>query len=140
VRTVPIRDRIRGQLLFATLAVAFPAAAHAESSREAVPFALAGTEGFGIASADGASRLITHWLLQSDLRAFVGSDSPTPDRETFLLRFGGVRVDAILERSFRAALFVNLAQNQWARRCWSPTAIRCSRPRTAHPRGLTRTR
>jgi len=77
-----------------------------------VPFAIAGTEGFGIVSADGASRLITHWLLQSDLRAFLSSHSPTPDRETFLLRFGGMRLDATLERSFRAALFVNLAQNQ----------------------------
>jgi len=57
-----------------------------------VPFAIAGTEGFGIVSADGASRLITHWLLQSDLRAFLSSHSPTPDRETFLLRFGGMRL------------------------------------------------
>ena len=56
--------------------------------------------------------MITHWLLQSDLRAFLSSHSPTPDRETFLLRFGGMRLDATLERSFRAALFVNLAQNQ----------------------------
>ena len=99
--------------LFVAMVVALPAAAAEESSpREVVPFAIAGSEGFGIASADGASRLITHWLLQSDLRAFVGSDSPTPDRETFLLRFGGVRLDATLERSFRAALFANFAQNQ----------------------------
>src|SRR5437016_1069109 len=92
--------------------IALPAAAHGEGSPETVPFAIAGTEGFGIVSADGASRLITHWLLQSDLRAFLSSHSPTPDRETFLLRFGGMRLDATLERSFRAALFVNLAQNQ----------------------------
>lgn len=94
------------------MAALLAAPAEEVSPHEVVPFAIAGPEGFGIASADGASRLITHWLLQADLRAFVGSDSPTPDRETFLLRFGGVRLDATLERSFRAALFANFAQNQ----------------------------
>src|SRR6202022_3483615 len=57
--------------LFVAMVVALPAAAAEESkTHEVVPFAIAGSEGFGIASADGASRLITHWLLQSDLRAF----------------------------------------------------------------------
>jgi hypothetical protein len=92
-----------------------------------VPFAIAGTEGFGIVSADGASRLITHWLLQSDLRAFLSSHSPTPDRETFLLRFGGMRLDATLERSFRAALFVNLAQNQGRMRRHSRSSSQATR-------------
>ena len=112
VLTDSVDNRLPSSLLFAVLVVALPAAAHGEGSPETVPFAIAGTEGFGIVSADGASRLITHWLLQSDLRAFLSSHSPTPDRETFLLRFGGMRLDATLERSFRAALFVNLAQNQ----------------------------
>lgn len=87
--------------------IAAPAAAD-----ETVPFAVAGPEGFGIASADGASRLITHWLLQSDFRAFLGDPTPTRDRETFLFRFGGIRLDAILERDFRATVFANFAQNQ----------------------------
>lgn len=98
VLTDSVDNRLPSSLLFAVLVVALPAAAHGEGSPETVPFAIAGTEGFGIVSADGASRLITHWLLQSDLRAFLSSHSPTPDRETFLLRFGGMRLDATLER------------------------------------------
>src|SRR5882724_9298598 len=92
VLTDSVDNRLPSRLLFAVLVVALPAAAHGEGSPETVPFAIAGTEGFGIVSADGASRLITHWLLQSDLRAFLSSHSPTPDRETFLLRFGGMRL------------------------------------------------
>jgi len=98
-------------LLFAALALALPAAAE-ERTHDEVPFAVAGPEGFGISSADGASRLITHWLLQSDFRTFVGPDKPTPDRDAFVLRFAGVRLDATLARSFRAMLFANFAQNQ----------------------------
>jgi hypothetical protein len=108
-----MRRAVMKNLLFVAIVVALPAAAAEEvSPHEVVPFAIAGPEGFGIASADGASRLITHWLWQSDLRAFLDSNIPTPDRETFLLRFGGVRLDATLERSFRAVLFTNFAQNQ----------------------------
>lgn len=99
------------RVLFAALTLALPAAAE-ERARDDVPFAVAGPEGFGISSADGGSRIITHWLLQTDFRTFVGPDKPTPDRETFVLRFAGVRLDAILERSFRAMLFANFAQNQ----------------------------
>jgi hypothetical protein len=86
-----MRRAVMKNLLFVAIVVALPAAAAEEvSPHEVVPFAIAGPEGFGIASADGASRLITHWLWQSDLRAFLDSNIPTPDRETFLLRFGGV--------------------------------------------------
>src|SRR5215470_9411154 len=99
------------RVLFAALALALPASAQ-ERSRDEVPFAVAGLDGFGISSADGASRIITHWLLQSDFRDFVGPQTPTPDRETFILRFAGIRLDAVLERSFRAMLFANFAQNQ----------------------------
>jgi len=99
------------RLLFAALAVALPAAAE-RAGHDEVPFAVAGPEGFGISSADGASRVITHWLLQSDFRSFVGADKPTADRETFVLRFAGLRLDAMLERNFRALLFANFAQNQ----------------------------
>src|SRR5262245_21371218 len=99
------------RVLLAALALALPAVAE-ERARDDVPFAVAGPEGFGISSADGGSRIITHWLLQTDFRAFVGPDKPTPDRETFLLRFAGIRLDAVLERNFRAMLFANFAQNQ----------------------------
>src|SRR5215470_14102586 len=97
--------------VLAALVLALPAAA-GESTRDDVPFAVAGPDGFGISSADGASRIITHWLLQSDFRDFVGRQAPAPDRETFILRFAGVRLDAMLERNFRAMLFANFAQNQ----------------------------
>ena len=75
-------------------------------------FAVAGPAGFGLVSADGASMLATHWLLQSDYRAFLDRDPPTPDRGTFALRFAGMRLDAILERDVRAQLFANFADNR----------------------------
>lgn len=75
-------------------------------------FAVGGQAGFGMVSADGASTLITHWLLQTDLRTFLDEDSPRPDRDAFLVRFAGVRVDAMLARRFRAQLFANLAENR----------------------------
>src|SRR5207237_9853866 len=66
VLTDSVDNRLPSRLLFAFLIVAIRAAVHGDGSPETVPFAIAGTEGFGIVSADGASRLIQHWLLQSD--------------------------------------------------------------------------
>ena len=87
-------------------------AARAEDPDELPQFAVAGPAGFGVVSADGASMLVTHWLLQTDFRTFLNADSPTPDRDTFTLRFAGLRLDAILERSYHAQLFVNFAENR----------------------------
>ncbi len=85
--------------------------AQAARDDELPQFAVAGPAGFGVVSADGASMLATHWLLQSDLRRFFGH-APTPDRDSFALRFAGVRLDAVLERDYRAQLFVNFADNR----------------------------
>ncbi len=74
-------------------------------------FAVAGPAGFGVVSADGASMLATHWLLQSDFRTFF-NHIPTRDRDTFALRFAGLRLDAVLDRDYRAQLFVNFADNR----------------------------
>jgi hypothetical protein len=74
-------------------------------------FAVAGPAGFGVVSADGASMLATHWLLQTDFRTFF-NHIPTPERDTFALRFAGLRLDAVLERNYRAQLFVNFADNR----------------------------
>src|SRR5260370_6216731 len=60
-------------------------------------FALAGPKGFGFASQDGSFNLILHWLLQSDFRSFL-TNLPTPERDTFIVRFAGFRLDAILYR------------------------------------------
>src|SRR5262249_26883129 len=54
----------------------------------------------------------TPWLVESDWRWFFNDPSPRPDRDSFILRFAGLRLDAILQRSFRAQLFVNFAENR----------------------------
>ena len=77
------------------LAQPSPAPLAATSDDQLPQFAVAGPAGFGVVSADGASMLATHWLLQSDYRAFLDRDPPTPDRGTFALRFAGLRLDAI---------------------------------------------
>lgn len=82
--------------------------AQAAPDDELPQFAVAGPNGFSVASADGASRLAIHGLVQTDFRSFLGP-SPTPDRDTFSLRFAGLRLDAVLERDYHALLFVNLA-------------------------------
>src|SRR5215471_14226961 len=74
-------------------------------------FALAGPKGFGFATQDGSFNLILHWLLQSDYRSFL-TDVPTPDRSTFIVRFAGFRLDAILYRKVRAQMFVNFAESR----------------------------
>ncbi len=74
-------------------------------------FALAGPKGFGFASQDGSFNLILHWLLQSDFRDFLG-DVPSPDRNTFIVRFAGFRLDAILYRKLRAQMFINFAESR----------------------------
>jgi phosphate-selective porin OprO/OprP len=74
-------------------------------------FALAGPKGFGFASQDGSFNLILHWLLQSDFRSFL-TNLPTPERDTFIVRFAGFRLDAILYRKVRAQLFVNFAESR----------------------------
>jgi phosphate-selective porin OprO/OprP len=89
-----------------------PAPAGSTSEDDLPQFAVAGPAGFGVVSADGASMLATHWLLQSDYRAFLDRDPPTADRGTFALRFAGMRLDAILEHSFHAQLFANFADNR----------------------------
>jgi len=89
-----------------------PAASPATGEDQLPQFAVAGPAGFGVVSADGASMLATHWLLQSDYRAFLDRTPPTPDRGTFALRFAGLRLDAILERDFHAQLFANFADNR----------------------------
>src|SRR5262249_20124359 len=86
-------------------------AAGPQTEDELPDFAVAGPAGFGVVSADGKSMLAVHWLLQSDFRVFLG-DSPAPDRDTFLLRFAGLRLDAIIERTFHAQLFANVAENR----------------------------
>src|SRR5262249_22879390 len=74
-------------------------------------FALAGPKGFGFASQDGSFNLILHWLLQSDFRSFL-TNVPTPDRDTFIVRFAGFRLDAILYRKVRAQMFANFAESR----------------------------
>src|SRR5215813_1724356 len=74
-------------------------------------FALAGPKGFGFASQDGSFNLILHWLVQSDFRDFL-NESPVPDRNTFIVRFAGFRLDAILYRKLRTQLFVNFAESR----------------------------
>src|SRR5262249_32692347 len=74
-------------------------------------FALAGPKGFGFATQDGSFTLILHWLLQSDFRDFL-TNVPTPDRDTFIVRFAGFRLDAILYRKVRAQMFVNFAESR----------------------------
>src|SRR5262249_2813195 len=74
-------------------------------------FALAGPKGFGFATQDGSFNVILHWLLQSDFRAFL-TNVPTLDRDTFIVRFAGFRLDAILYRKVRAQMFVNFAESR----------------------------
>jgi len=74
-------------------------------------FALAGPKGFGFATQDGSFNLFLHWLLQSDYRAFL-ANVPTPDRDTFIVRFAGFRLDAILYRKVRTQIFVNFAESR----------------------------
>lgn len=70
-------------------------------------FAIAGPAGFGVASADGSSTLALHGLLQTDFRSFL-ADAPVPDRDSFALRFAGLRLEGTLGRAYRAQLFANL--------------------------------
>ena len=105
---------IARSLLCLTALAALAAAAHAAAAPtedELPDFAVAGPAGFGVVSADGASMLAVHWLLEADFRSFV-TDSPEADRDTFVTRFAGLRLDTILARSFRAQLFANLAENR----------------------------
>ncbi len=110
-----------GSLPSRTLGAQQGVAGSAESPATAAPtsnqgddlpqFALAGPKGFGFASQDGSFNLILHWLLQSDFRSFL-TDVPTRDRDTFIVRFAGFRLDAILYRKVRAQLFVNFAESR----------------------------
>lgn len=74
-------------------------------------FALAGPQGFGIASQDRSFSLILHWLLQTDYRDFL-AEKPTPDRDTFIVRFAGLRLDAIAYKRLRPQIFVNFAESR----------------------------
>ena len=84
---------------------------NANQGNDLPQFALAGPKGFGFASQDGSFNLILHWLLQSDFRDFLG-DAPSPDRNTFIVRFAGFRLDAILYRKLRAQMFINFAESR----------------------------
>ncbi len=89
-----------------------PPATTKESQGYDVPqFALAGPKGFGFVSQDGSFSLILHWLLQSDFRDFL-TDAPTPDRDTFIVRFAGFRLDASFYRRLHAQVFVNFAESR----------------------------
>jgi hypothetical protein len=74
-------------------------------------FALAGPKGFGFASQDGSFNLLIHWLLQSDYRSFI-TQSPTPDRSTFIVHFAGLRIDASLYRRLNSQIFMNFAESR----------------------------
>src|ERR1700687_1859718 len=74
-------------------------------------FALAGPQGFGIVSQDRSFSLILHWLLQTDYRDFL-AEKPTPDRDTFIVRFAGLRLDAIAYKRLRPQLFINFAESR----------------------------
>jgi|GEM_PF-2493998 len=88
-----------------------PPRTDANQANDLPQFALAGPKGFGFASQDGGFNLILHWLLQSDFRDSLG-EAPSPDRNTFLIRFAGFRLDAILYRKVRAQMFVNFAESR----------------------------
>jgi len=90
---------------------AVPAAVPAAVDDELPQFAVAGPAGFGLVSADRRSMLATHWLLETDFQSFLDRHPPAP-RDSFVLRFAGLRLDAIVQRDFRAQLFVNLADNR----------------------------
>jgi phosphate-selective porin OprO/OprP len=100
----------------ALLLVVFVGVAHADppapNANDLPQFSIAGPSGFGVMSADGSSMLATHWLLQTDFRSFLDPTSPTHDRDTFAVRFDGLRLDAILERDYHAQLFTNFADNR----------------------------
>jgi Phosphate-selective porin O and P len=98
-------------LLFLTVIAATAHAAGSTTEDELPDFAVAGPAGFGVVSADGTSMLAVHWLLEADFRSFL-SDSPEADRDTFVTRFAGLRLDAILARDFHAQLFANFAENR----------------------------
>jgi len=89
-----------------------PAAPTQSTAASDLPqFALAGPKGFGFASKDGSFSLITHWLLQSDFRGFL-TESPTPDSNTFIIRFAGLRLDASLYQRLHTQVFVNFAESR----------------------------
>ena len=88
-----------------------PAPTQPSSASDLPQFALAGPKGFGFASKDGSFSLITHWLLQSDFRGFL-SESPTPDSNTFIVRFAGLRLDASLYQRLHTQVFVNFAESR----------------------------
>jgi hypothetical protein len=98
-----------------TAAVTAAGAAPVEPPDEDLPrFAVAGPAGFGLVSADGRSMLATHWVLETDFSSFLDAESPAPARDSFVLRFAGARLDAVLDRDFHAQLFVNFADNRVA--------------------------
>lgn len=107
-----MRRTIISLCLLAATAAAEEAAPAPAPDEQLPKFAVAGPAGFGLVTADGASLLATHWLVEADFRAFFNDPSPRPDRDTFFLRFAGMRLDAILQRSFRAQVFVNFAENR----------------------------
>jgi phosphate-selective porin OprO and OprP len=88
-----------------------PAPTQPSSAKDLPQFALAGPKGFGFASKDGSFSLILHWLLQSDFRGFL-SQSPTPDSNTFIVRFAGLRLDASLYQRLHTQVFVNFAESR----------------------------
>jgi hypothetical protein len=95
------------------LAAAPAGAAPAAPEPDDLPqFAVAGPAGFGLVSADRQSMLATHWLLESDFQDLLDRGAPVASRDSFVLRFAGLRLDAILQRDFHAQLFVNLADNR----------------------------
>jgi hypothetical protein len=98
-------------LLVITLLAGAARAAVPADEEELPDFAVAGPAGFGVVSSDGTSMLAVHWLIEADFRSFL-SDPPEADRDTFVTRFAGLRLDAILARNFHAQLFANFAENR----------------------------
>jgi len=76
-------------------------------------FAIAGPEGFGVKSADGAFRFYLHWLLQTDYQAFLTDKPPGQITDsTFLVRFAGVQMDAIVAQRFHSQIFMDFSQSR----------------------------
>jgi len=80
---------------------------------EVPAFALAGPAGFGTSSADGAYPLLFHWFLQSDSQTFLGTPpSGVAARYTFVVRFAGMQMDAVILDRFHSQIVADSSQSK----------------------------
>lgn len=77
------------------------------------PSVLAGPQGFGLKSDDGAYRLLFHWALLSDFQIFPAQlPAGVTTRDSFVVRFAGMQVDAIIHQRLHSQLFVDFSQSK----------------------------